>query len=118
MKLSTIDASGVTQTIIVNGVAEVADRSGTIETPGISQELLAANPDRGGWFFQNLGAVQMMLSEIGDEADPDTSFRVAPLGTFPPPNYPVTVGVISVRADNSGDEATDAVGAQFICREW
>lgn len=118
MLLTVKDGNGVEQVIVTQGRDALTDRSGTIAEAGVSQAIMPANAERAGWFFQNLSAMPMMINEIGDDAALVGSFLVLPLGTFPPPGYPVTITAVSVRCDDSGEGTDDAAGAPFTAREW
>lgn len=110
MRLNVKDGEGEPQTIVVNGVAAVTDRSTVIEEADEAQELMAANDERGGYFLQNLGTVPLMVCELGVDAEVTNSFQIMPLGTWPPAFYPVTVAAISIKSAEA-----DAI---VIAREW
>lgn len=115
MKLTVVDGSGVAQTIIVNGVIDaITDRSAVIAAADAPQLLMAANPDRGGCYVQNLTDGPLLLSEISDAdapvVDPAKSWSIAPLACWPPANYPVTLGQVCIQ---SGQQ-----NGVVVAREW
>jgi hypothetical protein len=102
------------KTVIVAGQENVSDHSGVIAVGGLSQLVLAADNDRSGWIFQNVGASPMTLNELGAPATPTPlagagSFVVAPGAFFPPPGYPATVAGIAVQG---------ATGDGYVARSW
>lgn len=111
MLLSVKDGNGDAAIVCVQSQETPnADASGTILAPNASQALMAANPDRAGWLFQNTSSGNMTLNDIGVDATDPSSFLIGAGQYFPPPGYPVTTGSITV----AGPDA----GATFVVREW
>jgi hypothetical protein len=108
MLLIVQDGQGNAQTVIARGQEAVADYSGTIAATGQSQVALAANNLRSGWFFQNNGEYPMQINEVGS-AGGGSSFTVPAGYTFPPANFPVTVGQINV---------SGTAGDAYALRAW
>lgn len=113
MILQVVDANGVTQQIAVAAPGTPVDRSGTCD--GLSNAIMDAVADgfvRSGWLVQNKSqtAQSMTINDLGDDADESpTCVNLAPGEFFPPANYPVTQGQISLKG---------ADGDAFMAREW
>jgi hypothetical protein len=112
MALTTIlDGLGFPRLIYLQGQDPITDRSGTITITDQSQVLMPANPQRGGFRVQNLSANQnvMTVNEIGSDATILNSWVIYASQSFPPPNYPIPVGAVTI-AGTAGDA--------FVAREW
>jgi hypothetical protein len=109
MQIAFVDGNGNQQIAIGQSVATPTDRSGTIAVGATSQQLMAPNALRSGWFIQNQSASAMQISEIGNASTAVGFIIIAAGQSFPPPGYPVTLGQINI----SGTAA-----AVFAAREW
>ena len=110
MKLSILDGTGASQTILTAAQEAVVDHSSTIAATGTPQNALVANVNRSGYFFQNLSATNpMYLNELGIATTGSGSIKVPAGGTFPPAGYPVSTGALSILG-------TAADG--YTCSEW
>lgn len=109
MIITILDAAGVQQSVIAKGQESVVDKSGTITATGVSQLLMAANANRSGFLVQNLGSNPMHINAFGVAADDQTSFTIAPGAFFPPENYPITTGAITILG---------TIGDKFAAKEW
>jgi len=90
-------------------VTTVTDRSTTITTGGTAQALMASNPARCGWSFQNISDTDMWINEIGGTAVADSpSVRVAAGASYTPAF--VTTSAISIICATTGKK--------FTAREW
>lgn len=84
------------------------NKSGTVSTGGIAQTISVANPDREGFWFQNVSSGDLWLSELGAAAANQPSIKV-PAGAMY--EFPVSVGTaISVYGTTTGQA--------FSAREW
>jgi hypothetical protein len=108
---ATADAALDAITTATMGVTKV-DRSGAIALGGQAQQLMAANPDRRGWSFQNKSNSNLWFNDVGGNADP-----VASSSTYLPPGsyYESEPGGASVAAISL---VGDVTGAQFVAKEW
>ena len=88
------------------------DRSGIITLGGQAQTLMAANPARRGWSFQNKSNANMWFNDLGSAASPaSNSATYLPPGAYYESEYGgAAVVVISIYGDTTG--------AQFAAREW
>lgn len=86
------------------------DRSGTVTSGGTAQVLMAANPGRRGFWFQNVSAGDLWINEIGTAAAAKPSFKVPAGSLYENPPNGVPAGAISVFG------ATTAQA--FSAREW
>lgn len=114
MLLDVKDGLGQDQQIVAPGQESPVDSSGVILVTGDSEQLLAANAYRAGWFFQNQGQNAMQINELGANASTPTaagagSWNVPPGGTWPPPGFALTTAKITI----SGTQ-----GDAYACREW
>jgi hypothetical protein len=109
MLLQVQDAASNVQIVVAHAQDVAADSSGSISVSGTPQEVFPQNPARSGWIFQNLGVDDMYINELGNAAVGAGSFVVRPFEFFPPPNYPVPVGNISVLGRQ---------GDAYTAREW
>lgn len=109
MLMIVLDGQQQQQTVIVKGQELSSDRSGSISSTGASELLLDANASRSGWIIQNLGDDPLHINEIGAAAEGSGSFVVAPGAFFPPSNFPVTTGVVSIMG---------ITGTAYTVREW
>ncbi len=113
MLLTVLDGNGVAQRIITEGQEAPTDASDLILVDDVAQDVLVANATRSGWFFQNQGANDMYLNDLGVAAHPIVqgtgSYLVPAGGSFPPVGYPVSTGVLSV---------IGTAGDAFFVREW
>jgi hypothetical protein len=88
------------------------DRSGVITLGGQAQMLMAANPARRGWSFQNKSTSDMWFNDLGAVASPAANSATwLPAGTY----YESEYGGASVAAISLYGPVT---GAQFAAREW
>ena len=103
----TLDAAVGTAT----GVTKT-DRSGVIALGGQAQQLMAANPSRKGWSFQNKSIANMWFDDVGGTANP-----AANASTYLPPGtyYESEPGGASIAAISL---IGDVTSAQFVAKEW
>jgi hypothetical protein len=114
MQLYVVDANGNQQVVLVAGIEIPTDQSNVIVATGVSQALLAANADRAGMLFQNVGTHNMTINELGAAAsgtvsEGSGSWVVVPNAYFPPPGFAMTNSAFAVEGTMS-----DA----YVCREW
>jgi len=109
MLIQILDAVGSNQTVIVKAQEAVVDKSASIVATNTAQDLAAANVNRNGFVMQNLGANDMYVSDVGPADAGVTSFKVSPGAFWPPADYPVSTGAISVYGT-----ANDVA----VAREW
>jgi len=88
------------------------DRSGVITLGGTAQSLMAANPSRKGWSFQNKSVANMWFNDLGAVADPvaNNSTYLAPGAYYESEISGASIAAISVIGD--------ATNAQFVAKEW
>lgn len=116
MLVTLADAAGAPHVVTWQGQDQINDASanllaGTVGNARAPQQILAANVLRAGWLFQNTSQNAMLLLEI---VGPVTSaWIINSGGFFPPPGYPIPVGVISVQGT-----ADSQLGDTFAAREW
>ncbi|MGO9474235.1 MAG: hypothetical protein ACLPWS_12670 [Rhodomicrobium sp.] len=110
MLIQVRDAQGNLQLVAIQSVAAPTDRSGSITATGSSQQVMAANALRSGWYFQNTSTNPMTLNDLGADATQPNSFVIGAGQFFPPPRYPVSQGAITVAGLQAGDT--------FVAREW
>lgn len=109
MLLIVKDANGDPQTVVVQAQQVPASDSGTIQNTGDEETILEANPNRSGWYFQNLGVNNIRIEDTGGDPTGPTALAIPPLGVFPPPGYPVTTSAVNI----SGFQ-----GDTYAFREW
>lgn len=109
MLLSVKDASGQSVSIIVSAPVAPLDGSDDIVISATSQELLPADATRSGYYFQNIGTNNMLINDLGEDANGSSSFIIPPFGTFPPCGYPP-----SPLAINVAGTALD----RYVLRSW
>lgn len=109
MKLNVLDASGLPQQIIVQGLEATADKSGSIAATGVSQLCIAANSLRSGFIIQNKGSNPMYVNDLGAATVGASSFTIAPGAFFPPPGYPMTGNAVNI---------IGTVSDVYSAREW
>jgi hypothetical protein len=89
-----------------------ADRSGVIALGGTAQSLMAANPARLGWSFQNKSSADMYFNDLGGTASPaSNNSTYLPAGAY----YESEVGGASVAAISLYCAVTNA---SFVAKEW
>jgi hypothetical protein len=93
------------------GVAKT-DRSGAIALGGQAQVLMAANPARIGWSFQNKSTTDMWFNDLGAAADPASASSVyLPPGSYYESEYNgASVAAISLFGTTTA--------AAFVAKEW
>lgn len=70
--------------VVAQDAASYVNRSGSIVTGGVAQELMAANPARRGWWLRNTSAENLYVNETGVAAVQGTpSWTVPPSTDFP-----------------------------------
>jgi hypothetical protein len=116
MLVQILDGEGLPHNVSWQGQDQINDMSGALVASQVGQgsaltQIAPANAARAGWLFQNTSANAMLLNEVN--ATTNSSWVVNPGGFFPPPGYPIPVGIISVMGT-----ATSAVGDAFAYREW
>lgn len=86
------------------------NRSGTIASGGVAQDLMAANPNRQGWEFQNNSNHDLWINDRGDAAvTTQPSIRIAP-GSMVNSGLVTTTTKISVIGGTTGQT--------FTATEW
>lgn len=112
MLLIVQDGNGNQQTVVAQNQGAAQDYSGTIG-PAMSdddQVVAPANVNRAGCYLQNKSPTYTVtVSEIGDASDALRSFTVLPLGSWPPPGYPVPTTAVRIAG---------TLGQPFLYREW
>jgi hypothetical protein len=114
-----IGADDVTYAVAFVGQDVVSDASGSLDAsavppsnPLVPQQVLAANPARVGFLFQNTSENAMILNEIN--ANFGSSWVVEPGAFFPPfSGYAVPTGAVAVVGS-----ADSQAGDTFAAREW
>jgi len=111
MLLIVVDANGNQQTIVAQNQGAAQDYSGTIgPASGDDDQVVApANANRAGCYFQNHGAHNMTVSELGDASAALGPFLVPPGQAWPPAGYPVPASAVRVAG---------TLGEVFLYREW
>lgn len=110
MQLLVSDAKGVQQQVVVKGLEAPVDRSGALGATGRAQCLMEANTNRSGFVVQNLSSVNpMWINDLGAASTGPGSFRVPPGSFFPPRDYPVGTGALSILGTQ---------GDAYSAREW
>ena len=109
MLLKILDALGIQQVATVRAQEAVTDRSGTITETGVAQVAVEANVLRSGWLLQNRGGSVIYLNERASATTGGSSFAIRPGEIFPPENFPLTTGAISVLG---------TAGDAYTLREW
>jgi hypothetical protein len=109
MKLNVLDASGVPQQLLVEGLEAITDKSGSITATGVSQVAIAANSARSGFLIQNRSLNPMHINDLGAATVGASSFTLAPGECFPPAGYPITANAINILG---------TVSDIFSAREW
>lgn len=109
MLINVLDATGISQSLIVAGQEAVVDKSGSIVATGVAQIALDANANRTGFIIQNISNHTIYLNDKGAATNTTGSFQLAQGQVFPPFGYPVTTGAISVMG---------TMGDTFTAREW
>jgi hypothetical protein len=94
-------------TIITSGVDWV-DKSGAIAVNATAQVLAAANPDRKGFWIQNVSDDDLWINDLGTASDAHPSILIASGNLY---EFPVVPGTaISIYGATAGQE--------FSAREW
>lgn len=110
MLLNVLDSAGVAQKIITKGQEAVVDKSGSITSTGVAQTAIAANTLRSGCIIQNRSVSNAMyVNDLGAASTGQQSFMVPAGGFWPPSDYPVATGAVSILG---------TVGDLFTAREW
>lgn len=110
MHLLVSDAKGAQQLVVAKGMEAPVDRSGSLSATGRAQCLMEANLNRSGFVFQNLSTVNpVWINDLGAASTGPGSFRVPPGGLFPPRDYPVSTGALSILGTQ---------GDAYSAREW
>lgn len=116
MLVTLLDGQGEPHIVAWQGQDQINDASGALGVgavgvaPGL-QQVLAANPLRAGWLFQNTSQAAMLLNEVN--ALGPSSWVVGSGEFFPPCGYPIPTGAIKVMGT-----ADSQAGDSFACREW
>jgi hypothetical protein len=126
MLIQVLDAEGLPHWVTWQAQDQINDASGALGAPAVGptpalQQVLAANPLRAGFLFQNTSPNAMLINELPSaEADVANSWQVEPGKTLPPCGYPIPTGIIYVVGQYSGGPVAPSsqVGDTFTCREW
>lgn len=89
-------------------VKTTTDKSGSITTGGVAQNVAASNSRRKGFWFQNVSDTDMWINELGTAAASQPSILIPPYSMYEFSVVPVTA--ISVYCATTGK--------QFSAREW
>ncbi len=92
----------------INGQIVKTDRSGTITTANTAQNVMVANPNRGGWTITNKSVSSMFISEIGVATGGNSDYTLFPNETWTP--NPFTTTAISIFCSQQG--------ASYFAQEW
>ena len=109
MLLTVLDSAGVSQKVITRAQESALDHSGIIVATAVAQQVLAANTLRSGFIIQNRGSNPMYVNDLGVATVGAGSFAIAPGNFFPPDNYPLKTGAISILG---------TINDIFVVREW
>jgi len=90
--------------------ANIFNRSGTVATGGVAQVLMAANPQRAGFWIQNNSAGDLWIRADGTAAAVQPSLRIPPNSLYENPDACVPVTAISIFGATTGQT--------FTCQEW
>ncbi len=90
--------------------ARIQNASGTIIAAGVSQVLMAANPERSGFWVQNLSAADLWINEIGNANTDQPSRRISAGTTLESPMTGCPTGTISIVGGTAGQA--------FSARQW
>jgi len=106
------EVSGSNPLPIATFAASYTNRSGSIATGGVAQQLMAANASRRGWMVQNTSGQNLYVNETGVAAVQGTpSWTILPNSWFPATYYNAAPsGAISIIGPTTGQT--------FIAREW
>lgn len=87
------------------------NRSGTITTLNVSQQLMAANTARRGFMVQNSGAAALWINELGAAATTaQPSIQIAVGATYQSPDGAASPAAINIIGGTTGQA--------FTAREW
>lgn len=98
-------ADGAAQVQIARGVTPI-DRSGSIITGGVAQQVAPANPLRGGLMIQNLSASDLWISTVGQASDAPGSIRISANALYELPAHMIGTGVVSIYGLSTGQQFT------------
>lgn len=90
-------------------MSSLKDYSGIVVANAKPQEILPPNKSRKGWLFQNRSPRSVYINDDGLASFEPGSYEIAPDAFFPPANYPVTLGAISLCGNQ---------GLGFTVKEW
>lgn len=92
--------------------AGLIDRSGSITTAGVAQQLAAANAERLGWRLQNTSAADLWFNDTGGSASVGGAgcFKVAAGGYYETAPGGASVAAISIYGATAGQT--------FSATEW
>jgi hypothetical protein len=114
------DANGITRTVgiyvpgragaidsapVVLASAAPVSRSNTITAGGSAQDLMVANPIRGGWSVQNLSTADLWVNDVGAAAV-GVGFRVGPGVLHESQPNGAAVGALSIFGATTGQAFT------------
>lgn len=94
----------------INAGVTPVNRSGTIAAGGTAQQLAAANPDRQGFWIQNLSAEDLWINDLGAATTGQPSWKIPPDALYEAPITGVTLGALSIIGATTGQA--------FAAREW
>ena len=107
--MATVGSAG---TFAIGGFprATLTDRSGTISSGGVAQQVAASNISRNGFWIQNQSTGDLWLSTVGTAAATQPSLQLPPGSYYEMPDTGIDTGAISLYG------ATTAQA--FAAREW
>lgn len=78
------------------------DRSGTIATGGVAQQLMAANAARRGFWVQNTSLADLWISEVGTAAVAGASIQIPSGAIYETMAHAVPIAAISIFGATTG----------------
>lgn len=87
-----------------------ADKSGTITTGGVSQQISASSHSRRGFLIQNISSGDLWLNTDGEAGTTPGNFWLTPGAVFELPRTGVSTNAISIYGATTGQA--------FTAREW
>ncbi len=90
--------------------ATLVDKSGSITSGGVAQNLAAANLSRRGYLIQNISSGDLWFSTLGTASAESSSLKLTPGQAYETQQGGVGTGAISIFGATTGQK--------FIAREW
>lgn len=89
---------------------DVVNKSGTIASGGVAQQLSAANLNRRGFWLMNMSAGSLWLSDVGTASAASPSLEIKPGVLYEFPYGGVPASALSIYGATTGQA--------FAAREW